>query len=89
MDYLLYVDDCLIIEMVQVSLDLRYSRIFWMLIMYLDSIPSFLLEVAHWVIIGYNLRCSKVIELPTRDSSFPIKEEYAYALLSGSLLRNL
>ena len=27
MDYLLYVDDCLIIVMVQVSLDLRCSRI--------------------------------------------------------------
>ena len=33
MDYLLYVDDCLIITMVQVSLDLRYSRISWMLIL--------------------------------------------------------
>ena len=62
MDYLLYVDDCLIIEMVQVSLDLRNSRISWMLILYLDFIPCFLSKVAHRVMIGYSLRCSKVIE---------------------------
>ena len=63
MNYLLYVDDCLIIAMVQVSLDLRYSRISWMLIMYLDLIPCFLLEIAHRVMIEYNLRCSKVLSI--------------------------
>ena len=62
MDYLLYVDDCLIIAMVQVSLDLRYLRISWILIMYLYFIPCYLLKVAHRVMIGYNLRCLKVIE---------------------------
>ena len=49
MDYLLYVDDSLIIAMVQVSLDLRCSRISWMLIMYFDFIPCYLPEVAHKV----------------------------------------
>ena len=62
MDYLLYVDDCLITTMVQVSLDLRYSRISWTLILYLDFIPCCLLEVAHRVLIEYRLRCSNVIE---------------------------
>ena len=62
MDYLLYVDDCLIIAMVQVFLGLRYSRIFWMLILYLDFIPCYLLEVTHRMMIGYNLRCFKVIQ---------------------------
>ena len=46
MDTLLYVDDSLIIEMVQVSLDLRYSRISLMVIMYFDFIPCCLSEVA-------------------------------------------
>ena len=62
MDYLLYVDDCLIIAMVQVSLNLRYSKISWMLILYLDFIPCCLSEVAHRVMIGYNFSCSKVIK---------------------------
>ena len=62
MDYLLYVDDCLIIAMVQVSLDLRCSRISWMLVRFFDFIPYFLSKVAHRVMIGYNLRYSKVIE---------------------------
>ena len=62
MDYLLYVDDCLIIAMVQVSLDLRCSRIFWMQIPYFDLIPCYLFEGAHRVMIRYNLRCSKIIE---------------------------
>ena len=62
MDYLLYVDDSLIIAMVQVSLDLKFSRISWMLIMYFDFILYCLLEVAHRVMIGYTLRYSKVIE---------------------------
>ena len=53
MDYVLYVDDCLIIVMVQVSLDLRYLRITWMLILYFDFIPSCLSEVAHRVMIKY------------------------------------
>ena len=62
MDYLLYVDDYLIIAMVQVSLDLRYIRISWMLIMYLDFIPCCLLEVTRKVMIRYSLRCLKLIE---------------------------
>ena len=62
MDYLLSIDDSLIIEMGQVSLDLRYSRISWMLVLYIDFIPFCLLKVSLKVIIGYNLRCSKVIE---------------------------
>ena len=37
MDYLLHVDDSLIVVMVQVSLDLRYSRLSWMRILYLTS----------------------------------------------------
>ena len=62
MDYLLYVDDSLIIAMVQVSLDLTYSRISWILILYFDFIPCFLSKVAHRVMIEYSLRCLKVIE---------------------------
>ena len=58
----LNVDDCLIIAMVHVSLNLRYSRISWMLILYFNLDPCCLLEVALWVIVGYNLKCSKVIE---------------------------
>ena len=89
MDYLLYVDDYLIIAMVQVSLDLRYSRISWILIMYLDFLPCCLLEVTHRVMIEYNLRCSKVIEYPIRDLPLPIKGKCTYGLLLGSLLGNL
>ena len=55
MDYLLHVDDSLIIVMVQVSLDLRCSRLSWMLIMCFDFIPYCLLEIAHRVMIGYRL----------------------------------
>ena len=62
MDYLLFIDNCLIIAMVLVSLDLRCSRISWILITYLDFISCCLTKVAHIVIIEYNLRCSKVIE---------------------------
>ena len=62
MDYLLYVDDSHIIAMVQVFLDLRHSRISWMLILYIDFIPCFLLEVGLKVMIGCNFKCSKVIE---------------------------
>ena len=62
MDYLLNVDDSLIIAMVQVSLDLRCSRIPWMLILYFEFIPCYLLEVTHRVMIGSNLSYSKVIE---------------------------
>ena len=46
MDILLYVDDSLIIAIVQVSLDLRYSRIYLIMIMYFDFIRCCLLEVA-------------------------------------------
>ena len=60
-----------------------------MLILYLNFIPCFLLEVAHRAMIGYNLRCSKVINYPTRDSPLPIKGEYTYDLLLGSLLGNI
>ena len=62
MDYLYHVNDCLIIEMVQESIDLRCLRISWMLILYFDFIPCCLLEVILWVMIRYNLRCLKVIE---------------------------
>ena len=62
MDYVLYVDNCLIIAMVQVSLDLRCSRISWMLILYFDFTPCCLSEVTLKVMIGYSLRYSKVIE---------------------------
>ena len=62
MDYILYVDDCLIIAIVHVSLDLRCLRISWMLIMYFDLDPCCLLEVGLWVMVWYSLRHSKVIE---------------------------
>ena len=62
MDYLLFVDDSLIIAMVQVSLDLRSSRISWMLIPCFDFISCCLLEISHRVMIRHNLRYSKVIE---------------------------
>ena len=51
----LNVDDCLIIAMVQVSLNLRCLRISWMLIPYFDLDPCCLFEVALWMIVGYNL----------------------------------
>ena len=54
MDYLLNVDDSLIITMVQVFLDLRCLRISWMLILYFDFIPYCLSEVTLRVMIGYN-----------------------------------
>ena len=47
MDYLYYVDDCLIIAMVQVSLDLRCSMISWMMILYFDFDPCYLFKVVH------------------------------------------
>ena len=62
MDYLAFVDYCLIIAMVKVSLDLRCSRISWMLIMDFDFIHCCFLEVALKVMIGFFLRYSKVIE---------------------------
>ena len=61
MDYLLYVDYCLIIAIIQVSLDLRCLRISRMLILYFDFTSCCLSEVALRVMIGYSLRCSKVI----------------------------
>ena len=60
-----------------------------MLILYFDFTPCCLLEVTHRVMIGYNLRHSKVIEYPTKDLSLPIEGECTYGLLSRSLLRNL
>ena len=62
MDYLLCVDDSLIVAMMQVSLNMRWSRISWVLILYFDLIPCFLLEVTHSVTIGWSGRFSKVIE---------------------------
>ena len=58
----LNVYDCLIIAMMQISLNLRCSRISWMLILYFDFDPCCLVEVALWMIVGYNLRYLKVIE---------------------------
>ena len=58
----LNVDDCLIIVMVPVSLNLRCLRISWMLILYFVLDPCRLLEVALWMIVEYSLRCSKVIK---------------------------
>ena len=60
-----------------------------MLILYFDFIPCCLPEVTNRVMIGCNLRCSKVIEYPIKDSPLPIEVEYTYGLLSGSLLGNL
>ena len=54
MDYLLNVDDSLIIVMMQVSLNLRCSKISWTLILYFNFIPYCLPEVAHRVMIEYN-----------------------------------
>ena len=56
------VDYSLIIAMVQVSLDLRCSRLSYMSILCFEFIPCCLSEVAHKVMIGYSLRCSKVVE---------------------------
>ena len=89
MNYLLNIDDSLIIAMMQVFLDLRCSKISWMLIMYFDFIPYCLSKIALRVMIGYTLRCSKVIEYPPKDSPLPIEKENTHSLLSGSLLRNL
>ena len=61
MNYLLHVNDGMIIAIMQVSLDLRNSRLSCMLILCFDFIPCCLLEVTHRVMIGYNLRCSKVV----------------------------
>ena len=60
-----------------------------MLIIYFDLDPCCLLEVALWVIVGYNMSYSKVIEYPTKDSPLPIEGEHTYGLLSISLFRNL
>ena len=60
-----------------------------MLILYFDFIPCYLLEVTYRVMIGYNLRYSKVIEYSTKDFSLLIEGGYTYGLLSGSLLENL
>ena len=62
MNYLLYVDDCLIIAMMQISLDLRCSMISLTQILYFDFIPYYLSKVSHRVMIGYRLKYSKVIE---------------------------
>ena len=39
--------------------------------------------------VGYSLRCSKVIKEQKKNSLLPIEGEYAYDLLLGSLLKNL
>ena len=53
-----------------------------------DFIPCCLLEVAHRVMIGYNLRYSKVIELLIEDLPLLIEGVYTHGLLSRSLLKN-
>ena len=50
MDYLLHVDDSLVIAMVQISLNLRYSRLSWMLILCFDFIPCCLLLCLYHVL---------------------------------------
>ena len=59
-----------------------------MLILYLNFIPCCVPKVAHRVI-RYCLRCSKVIEYPTKDSPLQIEGEHTHGLLSESLLGNL
>ena len=58
----LNVDDSIAIAMVQVLLFLRCLRISCMLILCFDLIHFYLSKVAHKVMIGYSLRCSKVVE---------------------------
>ena len=82
-------NDSFIIAMVQVSLGLRYSIIYWILIMYFDFIPCCLSKVAHRMMIWYNLKYSKVIKQPIENSLLMIEEMYIYGLLSESLLENL
>ena len=62
MDYLLHLDDSLNIEMVQVSLDLKYLRLPWILILFFNFIPCCLSKVIYRVMTRYILRCSKVVE---------------------------
>ena len=62
MDYLLCVDDSLIIAMVQLSLDLRCSRLSWMLILYFNLDSCYLFQVTLWVMVRYSLRYLKEIE---------------------------
>ena len=58
-----------------------------MLILYFDFIPCCFPEVAHRVMIGYNLRYSKVIEKSIKDSPLLIEVEYTHGLLLGLLFR--
>ena len=67
--------------MVQVSLDLRYLRIYWVLILYLDFDPCYLREVALRMMIGYSLRYSKVIKYSIEDSPLVIEGGYTLGLL--------
>ena len=60
-----------------------------MLILDLDFILYCLSKATYRVMIRHSLKCSKVIEYPIGDFPLPIKGEYTYGLLSGSLLRNL
>ena len=60
-----------------------------MLILSFDFIPCCLSKVSLKVMIGYNLRCLKVIEYPTKDSPLSIEGEYTHDLFSRSLLVNL
>ena len=62
MDYVLHVDDSLIIAMVQISLDLRCSRISWMLILYFHLDPCCPFEVALWMMVRYSLSYLKIID---------------------------
>ena len=58
----LNINDSLIIKMMQVSLNLRCSRISLVLILYFDFNPCCLRDVTCRRMIGYILRYSKVIE---------------------------
>ena len=56
------INDSHIITMVQLFLDLRCSRVSWVLILYFDFDSCCLREVARRMIIEYNLTNLKVIE---------------------------
>ena len=82
------INDSLIITMMQVSLELRCSRISWVLILYFHFGPCCLREVARRMMIGYNLRDSKIIEQSMEDSPLLIEEGYPRPLVE-IITRNL
>lgn len=61
--------------------------VYWMLIFCFEFILCYLSK-GHPQDDGYNLRCSKESELPTKDSLLLIEGEYIYDILLGSLLEN-